>query len=47
LPLGWSIGWLYDGRVLLLVAAFAILGAAGLIVETLTQRNSNYEDTFI
>jgi len=36
LPLGWSIGRHYDGGVLLLVAGFAILGAAGLIVGTLT-----------
>jgi MFS transporter, DHA1 family, multidrug resistance protein len=41
LPLGWAIGRLFDGGVLPLVAGFAVLGAAGLMIATWTQRNTD------
>jgi len=41
LPLGCSIGRLYDGGVLPLVTGFAILGGADWIMETWAQRDTN------
>ena len=41
LPLGCSIGPLYDGGVLRLVTGFAILGGAYWIIETWIQRDTN------
>ena len=41
LPLGCSIGRLYDGGVPPLVTGFAILGGAYWIIETWIQRDTN------
>lgn len=43
LPLGWTIGHLYDGTVLPLVGGFAVLGASALVISIMTDRNAETE----
>ena len=38
LPLGWAVGYFYDGTVVPLVGGFAVLGGISLITMTWTER---------